>query len=72
MPLVETYLVRFFFLIPLACALWVLLCAHVFFCCYLCMEEAREGDRKIEIIDGKICNLCRNKNIYMPDCQRSN
>jgi hypothetical protein len=34
MPLVETYLVRFFFLIPLACALCVLLWAHVFFCCW--------------------------------------
>lgn len=32
-PLVETYFVRFFFLIPLACALWVLLWAQVFFCC---------------------------------------
>ena len=33
-PRWETYLVRFFFLIPLACALCVLLCAQVFFCCY--------------------------------------
>ncbi len=32
-PLVLVYLVLLFFLIPLACAFWVLLCAHVFFDC---------------------------------------
>lgn len=34
-PLVDTNLERFAFLIPLACALCVLLCAQVFFCCGL-------------------------------------
>ena len=32
-PRVETNLDLLAFLIPLACALWVLLCAQVFFCC---------------------------------------
>jgi len=43
-PLVETNLVRFFFLIPLAWAFCVLLCWQAFFCCYFRSNEERDNE----------------------------
>ena len=42
----DTYLVRFFFLMPLACAFCVLLWAQVFFCCWFREVNSEEEERR--------------------------
>jgi len=48
MPLVDTYRCLLAFLIPLAWALWVLLCAQVFFCCYIQIKSNQIKSNQIK------------------------